>query len=168
MAPGHAGDGDALVTNRPGLLLGVRTADCLPVLMADSTHKAVAAIHAGWRGLVAGVLLRTVEAMAERFGSRPASLVAAIGPAIGPCCYDVGPEVARRFGELFPERTDLTGRAHIDLSEAARRQLVAAGVPAGQIWCVGLCTRCLSGEFYSWRREGPTAGRMLSVIGIRG
>lgn len=166
-SPGRAGEGDALITDRPGLLLGVRTADCVPVLVADPDHRAVAAIHAGWRGLVAGILSRALEAMSRRFGTESRPLMAAIGPAIGPCCYEVGPEVAVQFSELFPGREDLNRRTRIDLREAARRQLAAAGVPERQIWVAALCTGCRSEDFYSWRREGRHTGRMLSVIGIR-
>ncbi len=166
-APGRLAEADALVTDRPGLLLGVRTADCLPLLVADPEHRAVAAIHAGWRGLVAGILAEALRRMAERFGSRPEALLVAVGPAIGPCCYEVGPEVAAQFRELFPERKDLSGRTRLDLAEAARRQLCALGVGEERLAVAGICTRCRAEEFYSWRRDGPRTGRMLSVIGIR-
>jgi YfiH family protein len=165
---GRIGEADALITDQPGLLLAVRTADCLPIFVADPEHRAVAAIHAGWRGIVAGILAEVLGRMAERFGSRPDALLVALGPAIGACCYEVGPEVAARFRELFPEREDLNGRARLDLAEAARRQLLEAGVRQEQLALAGLCTRCLADEFYSWRRDGPRTGRMLSVIGIRG
>lgn len=166
-APGRLGEADALITDRPGLLLGVRTADCLPLLVADPEHRAVAAIHAGWRGIVAGILAEVLREMAERFGSRPQTLLVAVGPAIGACCYEVGPEVASQFRTLFPEREDLGGRTRLDLAEAARRQLRAAGVGDERLAVAGICTRCRAEEFYSWRRDGPRTGRMLSVIGIR-
>jgi YfiH family protein len=167
-APGRLGEADALVTDRPGLLLGVRTADCLPLLVADPEHRAVAAIHAGWRGILGGILAEVLRQMAARFGSRPEALLVAVGPAIGPCCYEVGPEVAAQFRELFPERKDLDARTRLDLAEAARRQLRKAGVPEERLAVASMCTRCGTEEFYSWRRDGPQAGRMLSVIGIRG
>ncbi len=167
-APGRVGEADALITDRPGLLLAVRTADCLPIFVADPEHRAVAAIHAGWRGLLAGILKEVLGQMAERFGAHPEALLIAIGPAIGGCCYEVGPEVATQFRELFPERKDLDGRTRLDLTEAARRQLLEAGVREQGVTAAGLCTRCLAEEFYSWRRDGPRTGRMLSVIGIRG
>jgi YfiH family protein len=165
---GRIGEADALITDQPGLLLAVRTADCLPILVADPEHRAVAAIHAGWRGLLAGILKEVLGRMAQQFGSHPEALLIAIGPAIGGCCYEVGPEVATQFRELFPERKDLDGRTHLDLTEAARRQLLEAGVRERSVAAAGLCTRCLGEEFYSWRRDGPRTGRMLSVIGIRG
>lgn len=164
---GRIGDGDALLTRVPGLLLSVRTADCFPILIADPEHRAVAAVHAGWRGVVERITANAVAAMAERFESRPAALLAAIGPGIGACCYEVGPEVGAQFQPLFPERADLGERSRVDLAEANRRLLVAAGIPAAQIALAGLCTSCLEEEFHSYRRDRHGAGRMLSVIGIR-
>jgi YfiH family protein len=163
---GCLGEGDALVTDRVGCLLVVRTADCLPILIADERRKAVAAVHAGWRGTLLGIAAQAVLAMQDRFGSRPADLLVAIGPAIGPCCYEVGEEVAPQFQNLFPERSDLAGRAHIDLREATRRQLEQAGVRGERITIARLCTRCNPEEFHSWRRDGRVAGRMRSGIRI--
>jgi hypothetical protein len=104
------GEGDALLDNTPGSVVAIKTADCLPILLVDDRHRAVAAVHAGWRGTVAGIAQRAVEAMRAQFGSAPGDLRAAIGPGIGPCCYEVGPEVAAEFGRQ--------GRAHVDLGEA--------------------------------------------------
>jgi YfiH family protein len=160
---GIIGEGDALIAETPGTLVAVKTADCLPILIADVRRRRVAAIHSGWRGAVRQIAPKTLRAM----GSDPADVLVAMGPAIGPCCYEVGPEVAIEFRELFPERTDLDRRTKIDLGEANRRQLIAAGVPAGRIYTAALCTRCCGGEFYSWRRERERAGRMYSWIGIR-
>ena len=156
---GLLGPGDALIENTPGAVVGVRTADCLPILLADERLRAVAAIHAGWRGTAAGIARRTVEAMSRRFGSRPADLHAAIGPGIGKCCYEVGPEVAERFGE--------PGQARLDLADANRRQLLQAGLDTARIYAANLCTMCLAGEFHSFRRDREAAGRMRSCIGIR-
>lgn len=162
--PGCAGEGDALVTRCPGVLLGVRTADCVPILIADPIRRAVAAVHAGWRGTIAQVVRRTVETLAAEFGSNPSDLLAAIGPSIGPCCYQVGPEVARQFCGIFPERAELEGRAHIDLAEANRRLLVQAGVAEWRIGTGAPCTFCTPG-LHSFRRDHSQA-RMVSAIGL--
>lgn len=166
-APGRIGQGDALLTRAAGALIGVRTADCAPVLIVDPVRRAAAAIHAGWRGTAQGVALHTVRQMQDRLGSRPEDLEAVIGPAIGVCCYEVGPEVAVRFQQLFPERTDLGGKTRIDLAEANRRQLLDAGLSPGRIWTAKLCTCCSPGLFHSYRRDGQKAGRMVSGILIR-
>lgn len=162
--PGRAGEGDALITNHPGILVGVRTADCVPILIVDPVRRAVAAVHAGWRGTAAGIAQKAIEKMRCEFSSNPGDLLAAIGPAIGPCCYEIGPEVASQFAPLFPERGDLQGRARIDLSEANRRQLVAAGMGESQIATGAPCTFC-SPTLHSYRRD-RSQGRMVSVIGI--
>lgn len=158
-------EGDALVTITPGQFVAIRTADCLPILIADERLHAVAAVHAGWRGTVAGVAVAAVREMESRFGSRPEDLHVAIGPGIGACCYEVGPEVAAEFRAIFSEE-ELSGRK-IDLAEANRRQLVAAGVTRDRIRSGAQCTFCTPQEFYSYRREKEQAGRMLSGIGIR-
>ena len=155
---GVLGEADALLENSPGAVVAVKTADCIPVLLADERHRAVAAVHAGWRGTAAGVVGRAIEAMACEFATEPADLRAAIGPGIGKCCYEVGPEVAERFG--------LSGRAHIDLAEENRRQLAERGV--GRIDVAVLCTKCLAEEFHSYRRDGQRAGRLYSFVGLTG
>ena len=153
------GEGDALLENRRGAAVAIKTADCIPILLADSRNRAVAAVHAGWRGTVAEIARHAVEAMHRQFGTHPEDLRAAIGPGIGKCCYEVGPEVARHFGE--------TGRVHIDLSEANHRQLLGVGLAADQIYSANLCTMCMSDEFHSFRRDRDAAGRMFSLAGIR-
>ena len=158
---GVLGEGDALLENAPGCAVAVKTADCIPMLFADVRHRAVAAVHAGWRGTAGRIGPAALLAMRERFGTAPEDLRAAIGPGIGVCCYQVGPEVAAQLG-FAPN-----GSMHVDLAEANRRQLVEAGVPPGQIWTAGLCTMCHAAEFYSFRREREHAGRMYSFIGIR-
>jgi len=155
---GVLGTGDALLENTPGAVVAVKTADCIPLLLVDPGHRAVAAVHAGWRGTVAGIPRSAVAALGAQFGSRTGDLHAAIGPAIGKCCYEVGPEVAARFG--------VDGRAHIDLAETVRRQLEAAGVGGQRIYMSGLCTQCRAGEFHSFRRDGAAAGRLYSFVGI--
>jgi YfiH family protein len=156
---GVLGQGDALLENTPGSVVAVKTADCIPVLLVDERHRAVAAVHAGWRGAAAGIAAHALAAMAERFGTRPADVQAAIGPGIGKCCYEVGPEVAVHFGEQ--------GRAHVDLSAANRSQLVEAGVAPNRIYAANLCTMCHPGEFHSFRRDRAIAGRLYSFVGLR-
>ena len=165
--PGCLGVGDGLVTARAGLPLVVRTADCLPVLIADPERRAVAAIHAGWRGVLHNIAGAAVARLAAEFASQPASLHAAIGPGIGACCFEVGPEVAALFKPLLPERTDLNISTRLDLVEILRRQLDAAGIPAANIAAGAPCTFCAGDEFHSWRRDRPDAGRMQSFIVIR-
>jgi YfiH family protein len=155
---GVLGEGDALLENAPGSIVAVKTADCLPILLVDERLRAVAAVHAGWRGTVAGIAQRAVEAMRAQFGSLPGDLHAAIGPGIGKCCYGVGPEVAAQFGQQ--------GWAHLDLAEANRRQLTDAGVTPERIYASNLCTMCRSEEFHSFRRDKEAAGRLYSFAGI--
>ena len=164
---GFVGEGDALITNRPGIPLAIRTADCLPVLIADPRNRAIGAAHAGWRGTVLGIVPKTVRAMHEAFGSRPEDLVVVVGPGIASCCFEVGPEVATQFSQFFPERKDLSGRAKIDLVETIRRQLGRNGGTSGQFAASGLCSVCRADLFHSYRRDGDAAGRMVSTIGIR-
>ncbi len=166
-ARGRIGEGDALITDVPGAAIAVRTADCIPILLVDTRKRAVAAVHAGWRGTVQGIAAKAVGAMADRFGSRPRDMLAAVGPGIGPCCYEVGEEVAVQFCDMFPERSNWAGQTHVDLAEANRRQLVSAGLAEDAVWAAGLCTVCLAQEFFSWRREREKAGRMVSVIRVK-
>jgi len=156
---GVLGQGDALLEDRPGAVVVVKTADCLPILLVDERRRAVAAVHAGWRGTAAKIAARAVEAMAARFGTRPGDLHAAIGPGIGPCCYEVGPEVAAQFGGQ--------GRGHLDLTAQNRGQLEAAGVTPARIYASYLCTMCRPEEFHSFRRDKEAAGRLHSFVGIR-
>jgi YfiH family protein len=156
---GVVGEGDALVERTPGSVVAVRTADCIPILLVDERNRAVAAVHAGWRGTAAQIVSHAITAMHQRFGTAPADLHAAIGPGIGKCCYEVGPEVAAQFGTQ--------GRAHIDLTESNRAQLIKAGVTPGRIYASNLCTMCRADEFHSFRRDRESAGRMHSFAGIR-
>ncbi len=161
-------EGDASVCSEPGFLLGIETADCLPVLLVDPRRRAVAAAHAGWRGAAASIASRVVEALQAR-GSRAGDLLAALGPAIGPCCYEVGEELREAFGPdaeaLFRERPGR--KLHLDLRAASTRQLVRAGVPEASIFQVDECTCCRATDYYSYRRDGRGAGRMLAFVGIR-
>jgi YfiH family protein len=168
--------GDGLVTSQAGLMLGVQTADCVPVLIADTRVRAVGAFHAGWRGTVARIVEQGVATMGREFGSKPEDLIAAVGPSIGPCCFEVGEEVREEFElgfgyahDLFSEGAE--GKSRVDLWEANRRQLLAAGVPAEAIAVVGECTACARTEdgrrkFFSYRAEKGVTGRMLNVIGL--
>jgi YfiH family protein len=163
---------DGLVTAAPRMRLAIKTADCLPILLADPRAKVVAAVHAGWRGSAAGIAIRGVEAMARLHGSRPEDIRAAFGPSIGVCCFEVGPEVATLFSAWFPERNNLDRRTRLDLPAANRRQLICAGLRPERIAHLAPCTLCGGtlpggGEFHSWRREHQTGVRMHSLIWIR-
>jgi YfiH family protein len=155
--------GDAIVSATPGRMIGIRTADCVPILLVDPEKRAVAAVHAGWRGTVQNIAAKAVDRLREEYGTNPSNLLAVIGPAIGECCYEVGAEVAEQFNELLPDRRN---PRRIDLAEANRRQLISARVPDEAIELSNLCTRC-GEEFHSWRRDAQASGRMVSAIGIR-
>lgn len=163
----EAPEADAAVARVPGLLLGIQTADCLPILLVDPRRRHVAAVHAGWRGTLAGVTARAVHALVAG-GTRPGDLVAALGPGIGPCCYEVGEELRARFGPggagFFRSAPD--GRPHLDLRAANVHQLESAGLPAGAIHHVEDCTRCSASLYPSYRRDGTAAGRMISFVGF--
>jgi hypothetical protein len=182
-------EADIIVSDNPALALAVQTADCVPLLVADRRTGAVAAAHAGWRGTAARVAVAAVEALERELGSRPADLVAAVGPSIGACCYEVGDEVRARFeregfsaeelARWFLQHTRRTpgnpsmpgvsavaraGHWYVDLWRATREQLEAAGVPAGQIHLAGLCTASHRAVLCSYRRDGSGAGRLAAVI----
>ena len=159
---------DILLTTRPGYLLMQRFADCVPLLFWHPSAGAVAVAHAGWRGTALGVAGRTVGALRDEAGADPGGLRAAIGPSIGPCCFEVGPEVVARFPEADGAvRDGPRGRPHLDLWELNRRALVAAGVPADRVEVAGLCTRCRSDTYFSHRALGYPAGRFGAAIGLR-
>lgn len=163
-------DTDALITNEPGVCLMVLSADCVPVLLYDPVRKVVAAVHAGWRGTVAQIVVRTVTAMVEQFGCYPADIRAGIGPSIGKCCFEVGEEVATHFRGLFPgnERIvsvgEKAGKYQVDLWEANRQELLGAGLMAGHIEVAGMCSVCHPEHFFSYRRDGKSAGRFGAGI----
>ena len=195
-APHGPLSGDGLITNTRGLLLTVKTADCVPVLIADFKRRVVGAFHAGWRGTVARIVEKGVGEMRRQFGSQPRDLRAAIGPSIGRCCYQVGPEVRAEFDSQFSYSSDLfeevfdanaihvrypllflTSKApghgelgpeiHLDLIEANRRQLVEAGLRGEHITIIDGCTACDTTRFFSHRAEFGKTGRMMAAIGIR-
>ena len=186
----------ASISNTPGLLLAIKTADCVPVLVADVKRRVVGAFHAGWRGTVARVVEKGVGEMRRQFGSDPRDLRAAIGPCIRKCCYSVGAEVRAEFesqfsyaGEVFeevfdsnaihvkypllflnqraPGHGDLGPEIHLDLVAANKRQLEDAGVGVEHISVVEGCTACDTKRFFSHRAEFGKTGRMMAVIGIR-
>ncbi|MBM3787420.1 MAG: peptidoglycan editing factor PgeF [Acidobacteria bacterium] len=157
IAPGHCGEGDALVTAKSDLWLEMRTADCVPILLADPARRVVAAVHAGWRGTVARVAAAAVERMANEFECEPDTLHAAIGPAIGACCFEVGDDVAAHF--------PADSRPTVDLIRANARQLAEAGLRPANIETLNLCTRCDADRFHSFRRD-RSDGRMVSAIRI--
>ncbi|MDI6772217.1 MAG: peptidoglycan editing factor PgeF [bacterium] len=158
---------DGLTSRDPAAVLAMHSADCAPVLMVDPVKRAVAAVHAGWRGTAVGAAAAAIRAMGEAFGSRPEDLVAAIGPAIGPCCYEVGVEVVEALApwpwHAAVLRPSSKGRWLLDLWEANRCQIEAAGVPPWAIATAGLCTACHPVLFFSHRRSGRT-GRMAALI----
>ncbi len=161
--------GDGLMTDEPGIVLGIQTADCVPVLVADRRRGVVAAFHAGWRGTLKRIVEVGISRMREEFGSAPADLSAAIGPSIRQCCYNVGDEVQQQFRKEFPYAEELFSgelKTYLDLAEANRRQLSAAGLNEAAIEVVSLCTSCRTDLFFSYRTEQGFTGRMLSVIGL--
>ena len=189
--------GDGLISATSGLLLAIQTADCLPVILVDTRHRAVGVFHAGWRGTVKRIVEKGVGEMYRNFGTRPRDLKAAIGPGIQGCCYEVGEEVRTKFESQFvygtslfreikesdpvrekypllfltaraPGHSELPKKIFLDLVEANRQQLVAAGVPRKNIEASPLCTNCHPELLFSYRAEKGKTGRMMAVAGIRG
>ncbi len=187
--------GDGLITSTPGVLLAIQTADCLPIILVDPKCRAVGVFHAGWRGTLKRIVAKGVGEMRRRFGTRPRDLKAAIGPGIHGCCYQVGKEVRDQFesqfaytAELFreveerdpvrekypmlfltarpPGHGELPKKIFLDLVEANRQQLLAAGVPAKSIEVSPLCTNCRTDLLFSYRAEKGKTGRMMAVVGI--
>jgi YfiH family protein len=192
-APQDACSGDASITKTPNLLLGVQTADCVPILLVDPRNHAVAAVHAGWRGTLHRIVEKTIGRMTMQYGTHPRDLLAAIGPAIGGCCYEVGTEVAAAFQSQFaqaPEWFDelRTGdepnplqwlnqfppghqpppkNVRLDLRKANRAQLLDVGVSSENIFVSDLCTACRPDLLFSYRKQGSESGRLMAAIGIR-
>jgi purine-nucleoside/S-methyl-5'-thioadenosine phosphorylase / adenosine deaminase len=154
------GEGDAIVSCEAGIAIGIRTADCVPILVADPENRMVACIHAGWRGTAANIAGATIDVMRSR-GSKPENLHVAIGPSIGSCCYGVGPDVMLRF-EIWRRKVESDDGPTLDLPAVNESQLREAGVQ--QIWKSGECTFCQPARFFSFRREKERAGRMLSFV----
>lgn len=195
--PEHTLAGDGLVTNTPELVIAVQTADCLPIILVDRKRQAVGVFHAGWRGTIKRIVEKGVGEMRKHFDSNPADLMAAIGPGVQGCCYEVGEEVRTKFEAQFayasglfrevkdsdpvrekypllfltaraPGHSELPIRLFLDLVEANRRQLLDAGLPAKNIDVVGLCTACHPELLFSHRAEKGTTGRQMAAVAIRG
>jgi YfiH family protein len=169
--PGLIGEGDALITTTGGAPLAVFTADCLAVVLVEPDRRVLAAAHAGWRGTVGGLLGRLVGTLAEDFAVRPERLRAAIGPSIGPCCYEVDAPVVEPLARAFPAdarrwtRPAGAGKWWLDLWQANEDQLAAAGVPRAGITNPRLCTGCRPDLFFSYRKEGP-GGRLVALASL--
>jgi polyphenol oxidase len=163
-------DGDALVTKVEGIALAIQIADCLPVLIADPVKNVLAAVHSGWRGTLGKIFIETVREMENVFGSEPGRLLAAIGPGIRACCFEVGLEVASLFDKEFPgcalakPINTRPGKFLLDLPRALEIQFQAAGIRPEKSFDLGKCNRCNTNEFFSYRAEGSNSGRMMAVI----
>ena len=157
---------DALVTNVPGILLAVSVADCTPILVYDARQKAIAAIHAGWRGTVAGIVAKTLAFMAEHFGTRGEDCYGYVGTCIDECSFEVGDEVAGAFAEPFKRFDAARGKFFVDLKKANAAQLLDFGVPAGQIEISPYCTVQHHADFFSHRKDAGVTGRGMGVIGM--
>ena len=190
--PTESHKGDASLTATRGLLLAIQTADCVPILLVDVKRRAVAAIHAGWRGTASRIAEKTVGEMRKHFGSKPNDILAAVGPSIGACCYEVGTELVTEFTSQFADAEDYfdelrTGEepnplqwlnmmppghqpppknVRLDLRKANRSQLLAAGLADKNIFVSDLCTACHTDLLFSYRKERAHSGRLLSVIGF--
>jgi len=167
-----AGVADALITDQPNLALGVTHADCLSLLIADPDHHAIAAVHAGWRGTVADIAGATIRAMQDAYGSDPAEMLVYLGPSIGGCCNEVGPEVTAAWREQVRELGPLAELAvtrpgpkeHFDVPRANTLLLQRAGIRPGHIEVSAICTKCDTDTWFSHRGHGPGAGRQASII----
>jgi YfiH family protein len=167
LAANQALTGDAAVTALRGAALGVQTADCVPILIADRHARVVAAVHAGWRGASARIAANTVKQMVDAYGVSPGDLTAVIGPHNAVCCYEVGEEVVVAVNDADAVvRKPEWAKPHLNQASANKRQLMDAGIPESQIHVSNLCTQCRADLFYSYRREAARTGRMLAVIGI--
>lgn len=170
---GNVFAGDAVVTDARGVALMVLAADCVPVLVHDPVRGVIAAVHAGWRGTAGGITGNAVAAMRDAFGCAPEDLRAALGPAIGRCCYEVGPEVLAAVAAATPLPPETlwdalpAGKGRLDLIAANIAQLEAAGVRPERIGAAGACTACRTDRFFSHRREGEPTGRGAAVIALR-
>lgn len=161
--PGELDETDGLATDRRDLWLAVSVADCVPLFLVDTQRKAVAAVHAGWRGSAAQIASGAVSVMQKQFSSEPGTMFAFIGPSAGPCCYNVGEDVASLFSKDVVESRKRS--LYLDLKKENKRQLMHAGLSAKNIETSGFCTICTPG-LQSYRRDNDRSGRMMGVIGI--
>ncbi len=161
-------DVDGMITSEAGIMLVCFTADCVPVLLYDPKTPAIGVAHAGWRGTLGRITALTIEKMTKEFGTNPKDILAGIGPSIGPCCFEVGPEVYTQFEEHLPyfSGNNESEKPIIDLWETNRRILESAGVPSENIEIMGLCTKCRQDLFYSHRVSGTDRGAMTSAMEI--
>jgi YfiH family protein len=167
---------DAIITSTPGIYPAIKTADCLPILLLDPMRRVVGAIHAGWRGTVLRITRKVLGMMKSRYGTNPTDLVAGLGPAIGPCCYEVDEVVLKPFRQAFPQadqfiiRSESRDRSkeslHLDLVGANRFELIQEGVPLASIHSTEHCTSCNSTLFFSYRRDGVKSGRHIALTGF--
>ena len=168
-----AGGWDVIITDQPGILVTVRTADCVPVLLHDPQRETVAVIHAGWRGAVNGIVEKTMSTMQQRFGCRLDDLRVAIGPSAGACCYEVDQQVMDPLRGGYPEWSSVVkmtdhDKWRLDLKKLIRGQALGCGVHESNIQCLDLCTICRPDVFFSYRREGQVSGKMVSGIMLTG
>jgi YfiH family protein len=157
---------DALITDTPGLLIGVTVADCVPILVYDKANQAVAAVHAGWRGTSGGIVRKTLEAMQQQFGTTANQCYAYVGTCIDMTSFEVGPEVAEQFAPEFRQIDLATQKDCVNLKAANRQQLVDWGIPANQVGVSPFSTVVNNGDYFSYRAEKGQTGRMLVIIGI--
>ncbi|MEX0806019.1 MAG: peptidoglycan editing factor PgeF [Candidatus Binatia bacterium] len=166
----EAGEADGMLTEQSGIYLGVLTADCVPILFVAPAQKVIAAVHAGWRGTMAGIAAKTVKLLLEEHSVLPSEIEVALGPSIDACCYEIGEDVSR---PLIDKWDDLAGsciqsrnrRTYLHLRNLNQAILHRAGIPESQIFQIGPCTRCAQEEFFSYRREKKETGRQISLIG---
>ncbi len=161
--PGRLPSVDGIVTNRERLVLSIQVADCVPVFIHDSTNRIIGLIHAGWRGVVDGIIRNSVRSM-EELGGDPADWRIVLGPSIQKCCFQIGREIVDRFEAQFVRRKE--GEIFVDLQQLIIRQFVVAGVRETGIISTGQCTKCLAQDYHSYRRDGKQAGRMVAVLGL--
>lgn len=163
---------DGIVTNQPGVMIGVCVADCVPILLLDPVRRVAAALHAGWKGTAAGIARKGVEAIVNLFDGRPRDILAAIGPAIAPCCYEVDEPVVEAFRAAGQSIESFTtpagsGKWRLDLAEANRRQLLRAGIGEANLEASPLCVSCEKDLFFSYRRDGGDTGRQMGFIMLK-
>ncbi len=159
-------DCDALITNLEGVVLTILTADCVPILLYDEKQKVVAAVHAGWKGTKAKIVVKTVEKMKEMYGCDPANIIVGIAPSIGGCCYEVDENVAEHFFDMPESFTPVGKKFMLDLPLINKKQLLDAGIKKENIEMSGICTSCEVDRFFSYRKEQGCSGRFMSMIGV--